>query len=192
MSSILLVQADPVALGYFNDLIGSSPTLAVSAAVSTLAEARAAIAHRVPDLIVADLRLPDGPFVSLLEELGPSRSHVLVLATTPRDPYLLHALRHGADSYVELGEPRAALLAAMHAALAGESTMAPSIAHKAIGHFAVSAASLGEGEELLLQWLAAGSRPAEIAADLGISARQVGVSVRAIYRKMQARWREPR
>jgi DNA-binding NarL/FixJ family response regulator len=196
MSSILLIQSEPAASARFCEILGTDDTLAVSGAVDTLARARAAIARRVPDLLIADLRLFDGPIVNLLDDLRPDRSHVLVLAPSLRDPYLMHALRHGADAYLIDGRPPETLLALVHQVLAGESPMAPEIARRVLENFDAlntrpiavgtrSRMNLTEAQQSMLQWIGEGFLTPEIARGLDVTPQQVGLLIRSVYRRIQ-------
>ena len=207
MSSILLIQSEAAARAAINDIIGSDTSLAVCAAVETLAAARAEIARRVPDLIIADLRLSDGPLVNLLGELRPGRSHVMVLTSSLRDPHLMHTLRHGGDAYFVAGRPSHTLLNLIRRVLAGESPMAPEIARHVLAHFNTLnthplagdvkwPTQLTDTEQRLLHWIGEGYVRPEIARGLGITTQQVGLLTRSVYRRLhadlQARYGAPR
>jgi len=196
MASILLIQSDAAARAAISDTIGTDTTLAVCGAVDALAAARTAIARRVPDLIIADLRLSDGPLVNLLGELRPGRSHVMVLTGSLRDPHLMHTLRHGADAYFVAGRPPHTLLNLIRRVLAGESPMAPEIARHVLAHFnALNAHPLGAGakkgptqltdaEQRLLHWISEGYVRPEIARGLGATTQQIGLLTRSVYRRL--------
>jgi DNA-binding NarL/FixJ family response regulator len=190
MSSILLIQSDPAACAYLGATLGADPSFAISGAVGSLALARAFIAKRIPDLLIADLRLRDGRFVDLLRELRPARSHVLVVTASLRDPHLMHALRHGADAYLLQGQPCAETRTLVRAVLAGESPMAPAIARRCLEHFGAAGTArasqrLAEVDRRLLQWLRDGYLVEEIARGLDLTPRQVGVRIRALYRTLR-------
>jgi DNA-binding NarL/FixJ family response regulator len=184
MSSILLIVLDATARAEISHLVGTDATLAISDAVDSLAGARAALARRLPDLIVADVRLPDGPLVNLLEELRPRRSHVLALTPTSRDPHLMHTLRHGADGYAVAGQHGEEFLALMRRMLAGESTMDARVAQILTVQLRTGAQPPGEIELKLLQAIGAGHGEAEAARAAQLTTQQVGLALRGIYRKL--------
>ena len=184
MSSILLIVLDVVTRAEISRLAGTDSTLAISDAVGSLAGARAALERRLPDLIVADVRLPDGPLVNLLEELRPRRSHVLALTPTSRDPHLMHTLRHGADGYALTTDTGPRLLTLMRRMLAGESTMDARVAQILTLQLRTGAQPPTPVEAQLLQVIGAGQSEAEAARSLGLTTQQVGLALRAIYRKL--------
>lgn len=197
MSSILLIQSDPAASARLCSALDAETTLAVSGIARTLAEAHAAIARRVPDLLIGDLRLPDGPLVNLLDKLRPGRSHVMVLAASLRDPQLMHALHHGADAYLLDGRPPATLVTLLRQVLAGESPMAPEIARQVLAHFdaldtrPIAAGAQGrlvltEAEHCLLEWTGEGYLVQEVARGLRITPAHVGRLTRSVYRRLHA------
>ena len=184
MSSILLIVLDVITRAEISRLAGTDSTLAISDAVGSLAGARAALERRLPDLIVADVRLPDGPLVNLLDELRPRRSHVLALTPSLRDPHLMHTLRHGADGYALAGHVGPDLLLRMQRMLAGESSMDERVAQLLTIQLRTGAHPLLEPELAVLHAIGAGASMAEIARNLKMTQQQIGLTLRAIYRKL--------
>ncbi|HEY4067593.1 MAG TPA: response regulator transcription factor [Burkholderiaceae bacterium] len=203
MSSILLIQSDPVAASRLTDALGADPRFAVCASVGSLREARDVIAERVPDLLLTDMRLPDGPAYELLRELRPGRSHVMVVTASFHDPQLMHTLRMGTDAFIPSGCSTEALLGALRQTLAGESPVVPEIARQMLAHFdALSAKpvpaggeepppTLSAGERNLLEWAGEGYGAGEIALAVKISAAQVGLRLRALLRRIHFERRTP-
>lgn len=184
MSSILLIVFDVVTRAEIIRLAGNDPTLAVSDAVGSLAGARSALERRLPDLIIGDLRLPDGPLVKLLEEFHPRRSHVLALTPTLRDPHLLHTLRHGADGYALADRIGPDLLQLMRRMLAGESPMDPFVAQKLTMQLGASAQLLTDAELQLLHAIGSGHPMTEVGRSAQMTPQQIGLTLRSIYRKL--------
>lgn len=196
MFSILLIQTEAHARSRTLEILATDPRLSVGDAVDTLAKARVAISRRRPGLIIADLRLADGPLVDLLVETHPeSAPPTLALTQSLNDPLLLHTLRHGADAYLAAGRPPQTLLNLVHSLHAGESPMTPDIAREVLAHFSAvnrrpvaagtrAPAPLSEDELRVLQWTGEGYLTQEIARGLSLTPHQVGVLIRALYRRM--------
>lgn len=184
MSSILLIVLDVITRAEISRLAGTDSTLAISDAVGSLAGARAALERRLPDLIVADVRLPDGPLVNLLDELRPRRSHVLALTPSLRDPHLMHTLRHGADGYALAGHVGPDLLLRMQRMLAGESPMDARVAQLLTMQLRTGAHPLLEEEVKLLHAIGSGASMGEVARGAQMTHQQVGLMLRGIYRKL--------
>jgi DNA-binding NarL/FixJ family response regulator len=197
MSSILLIQSDPAASARLCSWLDSDQSVAVCGIAHTLEQAHAAIARRVPDLLIGDLRLPDGALVNLLEQLRPGRSHVVALAASLRDPQLMHALHHSADAYLLYGQAPETLRSLVSEVLAGQSPMAPEIARQVLAHFdalntrPIAAGSHGrlrltEAEHCMLEWTGEGYLVQEVARGLRVTPEQVGRLMRAVYRRLHA------
>jgi DNA-binding NarL/FixJ family response regulator len=202
MAGILLLQQDPKTALHYTEVIRAVDGLEVLGSVGTLAEARDWLARQTPDLLLADLQLPDGPVAPLLGVLrGNGRVRVpelLVATPSVDDPALMEALRQGADGYFVQGRPPEALIAAIHLALAGESPMAPSIARQIKAHFestffdntdfvaeSQNPLHLGTSERTLLDLVAEGHVTSEIAREMERTVHGVGVDLRSMYRKLQ-------
>jgi DNA-binding response OmpR family regulator len=73
--------------------------------VTTLGEARRRIAQRLPDAILLDLRLPDGPGHALASEVralpGGDRVHILAVSASVRAADRELALESGCDDFIE-------------------------------------------------------------------------------------------
>jgi DNA-binding NarL/FixJ family response regulator len=204
MARILLLQRSPQVGERLRQWVGASPGLSPTGVVETMAQARPSIAQHRPDLVVADLRLTDGPITTLLRQLRgdglAADPQWLLLAASADDPLLFEALRTGADSYFVLGRPSAALLSTVSLTLCGESAMSAPVARQVLRHLGPArsttagllvgqdgnAPTLDETERELLQALADGLRPEQAAQRLQASPRDVGLALRGIYRKLQA------
>ena len=195
MSSILLIQSDPAVGADYCERLGRDPTFAVMAAATTLQQARAALARRTPDLIIGDLRLPDGPLVHLLDGLRPDRSHVVAIAPALSDPQLMQTLRHGADAFVLAGRASDTLLALARQVLAGESPLSTETSQQLLGYFdpvnarpiaagRAATLQLSRAEQQMLRWSSEGYQPHEIARGMRTSPQQVGLLMRSVYRRL--------
>ncbi len=68
MTTIMVVEDDPVFLNRFCRIIASDPELALFAAVPDCASARQALAKSAPDVLLTDLGLTDGSGISIIRE----------------------------------------------------------------------------------------------------------------------------
>jgi len=74
-------------------------------ACGTLREARAAIAQSVPDLVIVDMRLPDGNGLDILPAEGEKPSFPVVVLTAHGDEHVaVEAMKRGALDYVVKSE----------------------------------------------------------------------------------------
>ncbi|HVS72530.1 MAG TPA: response regulator transcription factor [Phycisphaerae bacterium] len=86
-------------------------------AAGTVAEARRAIGARAYDVVVLDVKLPDGNGLELLRELRESgnATHVLILTVADAAEERVRGLDAGADDYLSKSAPHAELEARVRA-----------------------------------------------------------------------------
>jgi len=99
MYRALLVDDDRGYLAILQDVVQQSGI--ETTAVGTLADARAALAGDVPDIVFIDMKLPDGSGVELLEELAKHPTTVSIVITgDERVDTAIDAMRAGASDYL--------------------------------------------------------------------------------------------
>jgi DNA-binding NarL/FixJ family response regulator len=202
MSRVFLLINDPLVAARMRATLDASGGLEVVGWVNTIAQARLQLGAAKPALVIADLQLADGWLSAFLPELTQDPRHgrprVLATALSLGESQLLEALCHGADGYLVQGGSSEALVHAVQQALAGEATMAPEIARQVKAHFdaldwdptdfvgeSLNPLHPTENERLLLQWVASGYLPHEIARHMKITPNEVGRRVHTLYRKLQ-------
>ena len=82
MSRILVVEDNELSARLFRDVLKYRGHDVIEAA--SLAQARARLSESLPDLVLTDLRLPDGGGDQLLREIrsDPARAHLTVIVVT--------------------------------------------------------------------------------------------------------------
>lgn len=123
---ILLVDDHAVVRVGLRNLINDEPDLRVVGEAVTCAEALARAEADRPEVIVLDLRLPDGSGVEIIDALKQRTdgARVLVLTSFADDTLLLAALKAGADGYLLKDIAEADLIGALRQ-LAGAGVVAP-------------------------------------------------------------------
>ena len=202
MSTVLLLLRNARVADHLRDTIAAEPGLDVVGSATTLAQAREILARITPDIVVADLLLPDGNLRPLLNQLrdkaGDAGPSVLVLSMSAEDVRLVDALRQGAVGYFAVGRSQTTLVGAIEQVLNGESPMSPQIARAVKAHFdgmtrdatdfvaeAQNPLRLRDADQQLLQRTAEGYVVSEVAHHLQASEHEVWVRMRNIYRKLQ-------
>jgi DNA-binding NarL/FixJ family response regulator len=169
----------------------------------TLQEARCACKARQPDLILSDLRLPDGNAIDFLIETRQTApaAEILVISVLGDESTILSAISAGASGYLLKDALPADIHATAMDVLAGGSPMSPSIARLVVMHARASQSGRRQGgqadvaidlsdpltpREMEVLWgIAKGFSYSQIALQLGISANTVPSHVKAIYRKLR-------
>lgn len=99
--SLVLVDDHPLVLAGLEQLLRGEPEFDVRAACGTLAEGWAAVSAHQPDVLVLDMKLPDGDGLSLLRRLDPSMPPAVVILTAIEDANTwVEAARLGARGIV--------------------------------------------------------------------------------------------
>ena len=107
--SILIVEDEPVNRALLRAVLNSSSALGPKelAEAADLGEARRQLAERLPDVLILDVRLPDGNGLELLGALpaqgDPARPFVLVMSASVLPADRDAALSSGSDAF--MGKP---------------------------------------------------------------------------------------
>jgi DNA-binding NarL/FixJ family response regulator len=140
-----------------------------------------------PDVILLDLRMPDGDGVQALRELSErgNQARVLVVTSYTDPSTVLPAVRSGAAGYVYKDVDPAALAAAIRAVHAGHVLMHPDVAGLlAAGEPGGGGVPLTAREREVLAELAHGRSNREIARALAVTEKTVKTHVSAILAKL--------
>ncbi len=149
--------------------------------------------HR-PDIVVMDVRLPDGSGVEACREIRSElpETRVIMLTSFPDDEAVLSAIVAGASGYL-LKQIRARdLVAALEAVGRGESLLDPAVTERvlervrriATGQVSDELSSLTPQERKILMLVAEGKTNKEIAADVFLSDKTVKNYVSSILSKL--------
>jgi two-component system response regulator DevR len=166
----------------------------VVAEAGTAAEAVEQARRYEPDIVVMDVRLPDGSGVEACREIRAERSatRVVMLTSYPDEEAVLSAIVAGASGYL-LKQVRARdLVAALEAVGRGESLLDPAVTEKvlervrriATGAAADDLAALTTQEQKILLLVAEGKTNKEIAAEVFLSDKTVKNYVSSILSKL--------
>ena len=166
----------------------------VVAEAGTVAEALA-MAHRFqPDIVIMDVRLPDGSGVEACREIRADlpATKVVILTSYPDEEAVLSAIVAGASGYL-LKQVRARdLVAALEAVGRGESLLDPAVTEKVLdrvrriasGAYADELSQLTSQEQKILLLVAEGKTNKEIAGDVFLSDKTVKNYVSSILSKL--------
>jgi DNA-binding NarL/FixJ family response regulator len=150
--------------------------------VATVANGRElvdAIRRLQPDVVVADVTMPELGGLEALRIIRRERLHArFIILTVHADPSLAaEALRAGATGYVVKQGAGEELVEALRLAVAGRTFLSPLVSGDVVRRLVEGATSPGEvltGRQLeVLRLLAEGQRVKEIASRLGLSVRTV-------------------
>ena len=160
----------------------------------TVEEALAGVARLKPDLVIMDIRLPDGSGIEACREIRADYpdTRVVMLTSYPDEEAVLSAIVAGASGYL-LKQVRARdLVSALETVGRGESLLDPAVTEKVlerVRRIATSAytdefAQLTAQERKILLLVAEGKTNKEIAADVFLSDKTVKNYVSSILSKL--------
>jgi DNA-binding NarL/FixJ family response regulator len=149
---------------------------------------RLAQEHR-PDVVVCDIRLPDGSGLDIVKTLRAQRPEIglVILTLYAGDEQLFAALEAGASAFVAKDAPSDDVVAAArHAAVSPSSFTAPDLANAMRRQMAPAGPKLSPRESQVLALLAEGFGVGPIARRLFISESTTKTHISKIYEKLGA------
>lgn len=170
--TVLLVDDHPVVREGLRGMIDAEADLTVIGEAASGNEA-VVLAHRLhPDVILMDLRMPDGDGVGTTERILATApdTRIVVVTTYESDADILRAVEAGAAGYLLKDASRTELAAAVRDAAAGKTVLAPSVAGRLLGLMREPAgATLTAREVQVLTLVAQGHTNSEVGRALHIS-----------------------
>ncbi|HVA48485.1 MAG TPA: response regulator transcription factor [Pirellulales bacterium] len=156
-------------------------------------EALQVVKSKKPDLVLLDIRMPDGDGLTALEELRQAAPNcrVVILSTYDNPTYIARANAMGASDYLLKGSSRDQLLNAIRAVAAGDAPSAFGEMRRVAGAMATrqkndAEPTLTQRETQVLRHLALGLSNKEIGRSLSISIETVKEHVQHLLRKIDA------
>jgi two-component system response regulator DevR len=166
----------------------------VVAQAGSVAEAIDAAARFEPDLVIMDVRLPDGTGIEACREIraGRRETRVIMLTSYPDEEAVLSAIIAGASGYLLKQIRGRDLVSALEAVGRGESLLDPAVTEKVLervrrlasGSANDELAELTSQERKILLLVAEGKTNKEIAADVFLSDKTVKNYVSSILSKL--------
>jgi two-component system response regulator DevR len=175
-------------------LIDRREKFQVVAEAGTVEEALDAARRFQPDLVIMDVRLPDGSGIEACREIRAELpgTRVVMLTSYPDEEAVLSAIIAGASGYL-LKQIRARdLVSALEAVGRGESLLDPAVTEKVLervrriasGTYTDELAQLTAQEQKILQLVAEGKTNKEIASEVFLSDKTVKNYVSSILSKL--------
>jgi two-component system, NarL family, response regulator DevR len=191
---IMLVDDHEVVRQGLRSLLERRAHLRVVAEAGTVAEAVAEAARVQPDVIVMDVRLPDGTGIEACRDIRAERAEtrVLMLTSYADDEAVYASIVAGAAGYLLKQTRGRELVSAIEAVARGESLLDPAVTSKvltrmrdlAAGAYKDPLAELSEQERRILGLIAEGKTNREIASTVYLSEKTVKNYVSTILSKL--------
>jgi DNA-binding NarL/FixJ family response regulator len=176
---VLIIDDHAVVREGLKHVISRQMDMIAAAEASTRSEALKLLEEQRFDVVVCDVKLPDGEGWDVLKVVKANANPlpVLMLSAFTEEQYAVQALKSGADGYMNKGSPAETLISAIRRLASGGKYVSPEFAaHVAqvLGHGETAAhESLSEREFAVMRMIAAGNSLVAIAQNLNISPKTV-------------------
>ena len=190
---VMLVDDHEVVREGLRTLLSRNKGMTVAAEASTMQEAIDSAARAKPDVIIMDVRLPDGSGVEACRTIREARpeTKVIMLTSYADDEALFASIVAGAAGYLLKQTRGQAVLEAINSVAAGRSLLDPDVTGKVLERVRrgrddqdPAFASLTEQERKVLEQLAEGKTNREIGGVLFLSEKTVKNYVSRILDKL--------
>ena len=175
-------------------MLSRRPNFQVVAEAGTAAESIEMARRFQPDLVIMDVRLPDGSGIEACREIRAElpQTRVVILTSYPDEEAVFSAIVAGASGYLLKQVRGRDLVAALESVGRGESLLDPAVTEKvlervrriATGGATDELAQLTAQEQKILLLVAEGKTNKEIAADVFLSDKTVKNYVSSILSKL--------
>lgn len=192
---LLLVDDHEVVRVGLKTVLSQQEHITVVGESATTAAAVRDAARLKPDVILLDVRLPDGSGVDACRDILAADPHVRVIFLTSYadDDSVLAAVLAGAHGYVLKEIDSAALLRAIHSVAEGHSILDPTVTERALrwlrgvgtGVAIPGTEPLSTQEERVLALVAEGKTNKEIAGALNLSDKTVKNYLANVFQKLR-------
>ncbi len=124
----------------FRSLLEAEPDLEVVGEAGTGAEAVALVTETHPDVVLMDIRMPDGDGLWATEQIvgNPSLAgtRIVVVTTFELDDYVGHAIRAGASGFLVKDTEPVELIRAVRVVAAGDALLSPGVTRRLLERIA--------------------------------------------------------
>jgi DNA-binding NarL/FixJ family response regulator len=115
----------------FSSLLGAEPDLEVVGEAATGREAVSLVKRTNPDVVLMDIRMPDGDGLWATEQIvadpALAGTHVVVVTTFELDEYVAQAIRAGASGFLVKDTEPVELIRAVRVVAGGDALLSPSV-----------------------------------------------------------------
>jgi DNA-binding NarL/FixJ family response regulator len=192
--TVRLVLADDhrIILEGLEQLFQREKDFEVMATATTGEEALTAVRKHHPDVLVLDIRMPNGDGLSVLRQIHTEKlpTRVVLLTATLDEDEMLEAMQNGVSGLVLKESAAVGLVQTVRRVQRGERALEPSLVSRALDRLAQREDSkkivevLSKRETEIVKMVAAGLRNKEIAFKLSIGEGTVKTHLHTIYEKL--------
>ena len=192
---LLLVDDHKVVRSGVKALLSATGNIEVVGEAGTVTDAVSVAARLKPDVVLMDVRLPDGSGIDACREIRTARpgTRVLFLTSFADDDAVLATILAGAAGYLLKEIDEEALIRAIETVAAGGSILDTSVTQRVLARIKDQASTPGDQkgvdlspqEQKVVALVAEGQTNKEIAMALGLSDKTVRNYLSNIFQKLQ-------
>ncbi len=184
----------------FRSLLEAEPDLEVVGEAATGREAVALVTRERPDVVLMDIRMPDGDGLWATEQIVANRAlqgtRVVVVTTFELDEYVAQAIRAGASGFLVKDTEPVELIRAVHVVAGGDALLSPRVTKRLLERVAGTfhqppdtsrLSTLTDREREVLALVGQGLNNEEIGRELFLSPLTAKTHVSRIMSKLLAR-----
>jgi DNA-binding NarL/FixJ family response regulator len=142
MIRVAIADDQQLIRGGFRSLLEAEPDLDVVGEAGTGAEAVALVTREKPDVVLMDIRMPDGDGLWATEQIvanpGLAGTHIVIVTTFELDEYVAQAIRAGASGFLVKDTEPEELIRAVRVVAGGEALLSPGITKRLLERVAGS------------------------------------------------------
>jgi len=200
MIRVVIADDQQLIRGGFRSLLESEPDLEVVGEAGTGADVVAQVQVLRPDVVLMDIRMPDGDGLWATEQIVAdprlAATHIVIVTTFELDEYVARAIRAGASGFLVKDTEPVELIRAVRVVAGGEALLSPSVTRRLLERVAgtlVNAPNnarldvLTEREREVLGFVGLGLTNDEIGRELFMSPLTAKTHVSRIMAKLAAR-----
>lgn len=200
---VLLADDQPLLRMGFRLILEGEPDLEIAGEASTGAEAVGLAAELMPDVVLMDVRMPQGDGIEATRQItaSGSRSRIIILTTFDLDEYAFAGLQAGASAFLLKDVAPEDLVHAVRVVASGDAVVAPRVTQRLLETYVRSLppaqtatrvpdrrlTELTPREREVLEAIAGGLSNAELAARFFLSEATIKTHVRRILTKLDLR-----
>lgn len=197
---VALADDQQLIRGGFRSLLEAEPDIEVVGEAGTGREAVSLVTREKPDVVLMDIRMPDGDGLWATEQIVADPAlidtHVVVVTTFELDEYVAQAIRAGASGFLVKDTEPVELIRAIHVVAGGDALLSPRVTKRLLERVAgtlrdapddARIQTLTEREREVLALVGQGLNNEEIGASLYLSPLTAKTHVSRIMSKLLAR-----
>jgi two-component system, NarL family, response regulator DevR len=191
---LVLVDDSEVVRTGLRTLLGTETSLEVVGEAATVASGVETVAKHKPDVVLLDIRLPDGTGIEACQQIlkRVPEARVLILTSVIDDTIVDDAIRAGAHGYLLKEIDGRGLVHAIREVAAGRSILDPAVTAQVMqrvktggsGSTRDGFASLAPQEKRVLALIAEGCTNKEVGVKLGLSEKTVKNYLSTVFEKL--------